>query len=68
MPWLFVHGARDNLVPISDTHDAFARASAPKQLVVLDEADHIFEPGFTGQMVNAVTKWCEAQFGSLSIP
>ena len=47
VPWLFVHGARDVLVPIQDTHDAYARARAPKQLVVLDEADHVFEPGLT---------------------
>jgi uncharacterized protein len=61
VPWLFVHGARDPLVPISDTHDAFARTHAPKQLVVLDEADHVFEPGFTSHMVAAVTEWCRAQ-------
>lgn len=58
VPWLFVHGARDPLVPISDTHDAFARTRASKQLVVLDEADHVFEPGHTPHMVAAVTEWC----------
>jgi fermentation-respiration switch protein FrsA (DUF1100 family) len=61
VPWLFVHGARDPLVPIGDTHDAFARTRAPKQLVVLDEADHVFEPGLTAHMVAAVTEWCCAQ-------
>lgn len=61
VPWLFVHGARDPLVPISDTHDAFARTRAPKQLVVLDEADHVFEPGLTARMVSAVTDWCGKQ-------
>jgi pimeloyl-ACP methyl ester carboxylesterase len=63
VPWLFVHGTRDELVPITDTLEAFARACAPKQLVVLDDADHVFEPGLTGQMVQAVTKWCASQFG-----
>jgi len=58
VPWLFVHGTRDELVPVSDTRDAFARASAPKQLVLLEGADHRFEPGFTPQMVAAVTSWC----------
>jgi fermentation-respiration switch protein FrsA (DUF1100 family) len=64
VPWLFVHGARDELVPIQDTHDAYARARAPKTLVVLDEADHVFEPGLTPRMVEAVTHWCRAQFPS----
>jgi fermentation-respiration switch protein FrsA (DUF1100 family) len=63
VPWLFVHGGRDELVPITDTHDAFARARTQKQLVVLDEADHTFEPGLTGQMVAAVVEWCRLQFG-----
>jgi fermentation-respiration switch protein FrsA (DUF1100 family) len=62
VPWLFVHGARDALVPIQDTHDAYARARAPKQLVVLDEADHVFEPGLTPRMVEAVVDWCRTEF------
>jgi pimeloyl-ACP methyl ester carboxylesterase len=65
VPWLFVHGARDTLVPIQDTLDAYARARAPKQLVVLDEADHVFDPGLTPRMVGAVVHWCQAQFATL---
>jgi fermentation-respiration switch protein FrsA (DUF1100 family) len=63
VPWLFVHGTRDELVPIADTHEAFARARAPKQLVELAGADHIFEPGLTEQMVRAVTGWCVTHLG-----
>ena len=62
VPWLFVHGARDTLVPIQDTRDAYARARAPKSLVVLDEADHVFEPGLTPRMVEAAVNWCRAGF------
>ncbi len=61
VPWLFVHGGRDDLVPIEHTLDAFAHARAPKELVVLDEADHVFEPGLTARMVDAVTGWCGKQ-------
>lgn len=61
VPWLFVHGTRDELVPLCDTHDAFGRTRAPKQLLVLDGADHRFEPGFIEQMVQAVTSWCAAE-------
>jgi uncharacterized protein len=63
VPWLFVHGARDALVPIDDTHDAHARARVPKQLVVLEDADHVFEPGRTPRMVAGVVDWCRIQFG-----
>jgi pimeloyl-ACP methyl ester carboxylesterase len=62
IPWLFVHGTRDSLVPIEDAHDAYARAQAPTQLVVLEGADHRFEPGFTPQMVEAVTGFCRTRF------
>jgi pimeloyl-ACP methyl ester carboxylesterase len=62
VPWLFVHGDRDTLVPIQDTHDAYARARAPKQLVALEGADHVFEPGLTPRMVDAVTAWCLEQW------
>ncbi|HET6146577.1 MAG TPA: alpha/beta fold hydrolase [Polyangia bacterium] len=62
VPWLFVHGARDALVPIQDTRDAHGRTRAPKQLVVLDEADHVFEPGLTPRMVDAVVDWCRTEF------
>ena len=63
VPWLFVHGGRDALVPIGDTHDAYVRARAPKQLVVLEDADQGFEPGLTPRMVAAVVDWCRAQLG-----
>jgi fermentation-respiration switch protein FrsA (DUF1100 family) len=63
VPWLFVHGARDELVPLTDTRDAFARANTTKELVVLEQADHVFEPGCTAQMVQAVTRWCTARLG-----
>ena len=61
VPWLFVHGARDALVPIADTYDAHAGARMPKQLVVLDDADHFFEPGLSPRMVAAVVDWCRTR-------
>jgi len=61
VPWLFVHGARDALVPVGDTHDAYARAQAPKELLVLEHADHVFEPGVTPRMVERVTSFCRTE-------
>ena len=64
VPWLFVHGTRDELVPIEDTYAAHAAARAPKQLVVLEEADHVFEPALVSRMVEAVTEWCRAELAA----
>jgi len=60
VPWLFVHGTGDTLVPFGDTQDAYARARAPKELVVLEGADHWFQPGQTDRMVDAVVRFCNA--------
>jgi fermentation-respiration switch protein FrsA (DUF1100 family) len=62
VPWLLVHGDRDSLVPVADTHDAYSRARAPVKLAVLAGADHRFEPGFTPQMVERVTHFCRTRF------
>jgi uncharacterized protein len=59
VPWLFVHGTDDKLVPMQDSRDAFAQARAPKEFVVLEGCDHIFEPAFTPSMVDAVVRWCQ---------
>jgi fermentation-respiration switch protein FrsA (DUF1100 family) len=62
IPWLFVHGRRDELVPIGDSYDAYAQAKGFKELIVLEQADHVFEPGQTPAMVQAVAEWCRSQF------
>lgn len=65
VPWLFVHGRNDELIPLSDTLEAFSRAQTSKELVVLDGADHSFEPACTPAMVQAVTRFCLAQFAAI---
>ena len=65
-PWLFVHGSRDPLVPITDSRDAYARTHAPKQLIELKGADHVFEPGLTPRMVEVVSAWCRTRFAELA--
>jgi len=66
VPWLFVHGDRDELVPVQDTYDAYAAARSPKDLVVLEGADHVFEPGLVSRMVETVTEWCLAHFAAMA--
>jgi pimeloyl-ACP methyl ester carboxylesterase len=61
VPWLLLHGTEDKLVPIQDSRDALAQArAASTEFVALEGCDHIFEPGFTPTMVEAVVRWCQA--------
>lgn len=65
VPWLFVHGSEDDSVLLKDSEDAFAAANDPKKLVVIDGADHLFEPGFGDQMADLVAAWCTEEFAKL---
>jgi hypothetical protein len=41
-PKFFVHGERDEISPLSTIRQFYARAAEPKELVVIDGADHLF--------------------------
>ena len=49
----FVHGERDELFPLKDLREFYARADEPKELVVIDAADHLFD-GKAGEVADAV--------------
>jgi len=42
-PKFFVQGERDELCPLKDMQAFYARAADPKELVVVDAADHLFD-------------------------
>jgi alpha/beta superfamily hydrolase len=42
-PKFFIHGERDELFPLKDVREFYARAAEPKELVVIDGADHLFD-------------------------
>jgi uncharacterized protein len=42
-PKFFIHGERDELCPLKDAREFYARAAEPKELVVIDAADHLFD-------------------------
>jgi alpha/beta superfamily hydrolase len=52
-PKFFIHGERDELIPIKDVREFYARAEEPKELVVIDGADHLFD-GKVGEVADAI--------------
>jgi hypothetical protein len=42
-PKFFVQGERDELCPLKEMQEFYARAADPKELVVIDAADHLFD-------------------------
>lgn len=57
VPWLFVHGLTDDVVPPQDSRDLFAVAGEPKRLVELPEADHVFSDQHAKAMASTVVAW-----------
>jgi alpha/beta superfamily hydrolase len=42
-PAFLIHGERDELIPLKEMRKFYARLSEPKELVVIDGADHLFD-------------------------
>ena len=42
-PKFFIQGERDELCPLKEMQEFYARAHDPKELVVIDGADHLFD-------------------------
>ena len=52
-PKFFIQGERDELCPLKHMHEFYARCVEPKELVVIDAADHLFD-GKTSEVGDAV--------------
>jgi alpha/beta superfamily hydrolase len=52
-PKFFIHGERDDICPLKQVREFYARAREPKELVVIDAADHLFD-GRVGEVADAV--------------
>ena len=61
-PWLLIHGTEDDVVPIQDSRDIFAKANVPSQLLELKGSGHVFSGDFTRPMIEAVVPWLQARF------
>jgi len=52
-PKFFIHGERDALCPLKEMREFYARCAEPKELVVIDAADHLFD-GKVGEVADAI--------------
>ena len=52
-PKFFIHGERDEICPLKQMREFYARASEPKELVVIDAADHLFD-GKVSEVADAI--------------
>jgi len=49
----FIHGERDEICPLKEIQRFYGRAEEPKELVVIDGADHLFD-GKVGEVADAI--------------
>ena len=49
----FIHGERDEVCSLKEMREFYARSSEPKELVVIDAADHLFD-GKVGEVADAI--------------
>jgi alpha/beta superfamily hydrolase len=52
-PKFFIQAERDEICPLKDMRAFYARAAEPKELIVIDGADHLFD-GKVGEVADAV--------------
>jgi len=52
-PKFFIHGERDELCPLKEIREFYARCEEPKELAVIDAADHLFD-GKTSEVGDAI--------------
>ena len=63
VPWLLVHGAEDDVVPIVDSKDIIAKATNAPEFFEIAGADHVFSDDALPAMVAKVVEWVKAQAG-----
>src|SRR5205823_5841551 len=52
-PKFFIQGERDEICPLKTMREFYARAAEPKELVVIDGADHLFD-GKVSEVAEAI--------------
>lgn len=62
-PWLLIHGAADDVVPVQDGRDAYKVAVASKEWLEIEGAGHAFEETGRERIVDAMDAWFTRHFG-----
>ncbi len=52
-PKFFIQAERDEICPLKDARAFYARAAEPKELVIIDGADHVFD-GQASEVAEAI--------------
>ena len=52
-PKFFIHGEFDEVCPLKTVREFYAQAAEPKELVVIDSADHVFD-GKVSEVADAI--------------
>jgi alpha/beta superfamily hydrolase len=52
-PKFFIHGERDEICSLKQIREFYARSEEPKELAVIDAADHLFD-GKVGEVADAI--------------
>ncbi len=55
-PLLFIHGGKDNIVPLSEMEAYFNNANEPKEKIIIEGADHGLRP-YRDKMYKIVVDW-----------
>lgn len=58
-PLLLIHGTADDVVLPDDSTDAYQEAQVPKQLALIDGAEHSFDETSYPQIVEAIDRWLQ---------
>lgn len=66
-PWLLIHGADDDVVPVSDSEAAYDAARCEKKLCVIPGEGHSFSDESYQSIVNSIADWLDATIGAEGI-
>ena len=61
VPWLIVHGDADDVVPVEEGREIFAKAYEPKHYLEIEGCNHVFADAGLKPMTNAVVEWLKEQ-------
>ena len=57
IPWLLVHGTRDEVVPLNHSHSLISNFESSREFVEIDGADHLFSGEVMSLVTDSVVDW-----------